>query len=1417
MTIIAIILLIISGWMFYHKRKGDRQEYATWKKAWDVFTGAALRYYLVGTPAKVTIIGIRAVVTIYELGAFSIPIVRAGVRASQGGDFWNVFIECQIDGVSQVLTGIAIVTIGLMVIIYQLCNRYESKTGRKILDKIDEGLDLLKNLFKIQTADTLSRALEMHRSKIGKSHVERKETHDLLVWAKAESEPKKSEKRITLLLGAAGSGKSVIMKDVFMALRDDKKCEVVALKSDILYDDEDSKSLDERTNLGKPIIQYIAESAKKQRIVLIVDQIDALSIVLSSHRKPLEEIMNLVLEASKIQNVRIVVSCRKYDFNYDQSFAELHDSNKIAVGGLAIEEVQRVLQENNIETDGMSDELKQLLTNPLNLSLYCKTKPDLADKDIRTLTDLYDCLWDNVLDDYRRDTKEIVEFLWTFVQKLYQRQTLSIRSQLISSEWHRVGKYLLSRGIIIENNGVWQFMHQTLFDYVFARLFFEKNQTLKDMFESNHQGLFVRNQLKQVLDYQRAVDLDGFLGNVKKILLGMTKDGSRHAYRFHIRHLVLSMLGSYEQLSPEEIALIERHIFTDSLYQYHFAISTITMSGFNVYKQWIDNNGGFFSIDKTSQQNMLTMIYRIIYDKKQEMLQYIQSICTPQLSDNYRKQLINMIDRMGKVEMSKELLTVTDFLDTNEEEIVFSSLMHSNINYVDWVSERVLKSICAIYKNHPKEGLLFYPNIPHEVSMLYDDLKQKFPKKAYNVAYDIVRYVAELSVEELKEDIKQSHAYWTFNRQNAMTNHFHEEIVDDMMDYLEGCANDMDDDEYALELDKLTKTDLAILHVVASAAMAASVDKHERYVYEYLKTHISRVYHYSSLRYYHVQLFGAWVKVNQSPEALGELIAIILTIHPEWEKVAMPYKNRELPLTRIGYTQSQYFACVPEELLKQYPDAFKVYRECKEKYKTIDTEEPNRAVMQIGDKSIETEAMDHIKDIDEFLSLMRAYNKDSIIDFEKPSLTGVSRDIASRVPSNPDFFYALFEKALPDKKVHIMYCMDGLEAFIDMGYDKEKIDAFYIRLIREALSRPESEQPARNLTLCRYCDYYTKRPRKHMPREVFDFVKSVVLHPTSDVDEAEDIDYNMPINRERGRAISVLIESYYDEEYAAEIFPTLFAILPEASVTSKVGMLFEMAVLMNIDRAMTLDLFLAVTKDYNHNYFTLPIHDWNPLPYLIHTHFADLIPYFTAAINCERGNDTTANLLLRAWLLGYENAKPMLITIADKSPAARVQLIEMVARNCNRDNINKMYEILLRYLTYGDEDLGRRYDDVFDELEKWKSFFPTKEYLQQFLESDMGLYCSHDIYHYLKSLANNDPNYCLSFISMLYNKKVATGKLKSYELGEITGILIAAYNNVRIYDKDNDALEKAMDMLDELLEKENVNHYLNQCLKEMDE
>lgn len=1293
--------------------------------------------------------------------------------------------------------------------------KIEQHGDRNVAIIAENGAKIDMNLSLKQTSADLSRPLEIHGSKIGDSHIERKETKELLEWIETSDESSDSNKRITVLLGAAGSGKSVIMKDVYLALKENKNYEIVALKTDIIYDDGDSsqKSLEERANLGKPILQYIADSAKHKRTVLIIDQIDALSIVLSSRRKPLAEIMGLVIAASKIQNVRIVISCRQYDFFYDQTFAEIKKGSRlVAVEQLGEQDVRRVLHENGIPTENITKELMELLSNPLHLSLYCTIKPE-AQQQIRTLNDLYDCLWSNVLDLYTGASKEVVDFLWEFTYQLYTRQILSIHPNLLSSDRHHVGQYLLSKNIIVENNHVWQFMHQTLFDYVFARLFFEKHQTLKEIFEEKHQGLFVRNQLKQVLDYQRVTDPTGYLTNVRTILFEKTKDCFKHLYRFHIRHLVLSMLAGYEQLSKEEILLIERQIFTNKLYLYHFINSTISLAGFQVYRDWIGKKGGFFGVDETAQKYMLTIISKVINIHEKETLQYIRSLCKDLLDDAYRKQLTNIVNGLRKVELSDDLKYIIAFLDTDDSNIVFPSLMHANLDKAEWVSERFKRCVRAIYKQEQEEKELFYsPSIPSEARLLYDGLKNKQPEIAYEVSFDLVHDIAEMSIIDMKDEIKQSHAFWSFNRQNSVASHFHDEMVCDMMEHMEQLASNEPEDSYKAKLDRLIKTNMVIMHDIAAVGLISAMGKYEQYAFEYMKNNLSRVYHSSSLSYYHNQLFKAWVHVNKSEDALGELFAVIATIHPEWEKVVHAYENRRVPLTKEGYTRAQYYACVPENQLRRYDEAYRFYQECKHRFGKIESEEePNRLEVHTGYTSIKQGAMNHMKDED-FMNMMRTHVKDDFYDFKKPTMTGSSREMASKVPEDPNRFYAIYMEALSDTGIPLQYSMDGLEALMNAEYDEGKINTLYLKLIEEAQRRGETKQAATNITLCRYCDYYTKKQRKHMPREVYDFVKSVALHPSQDIDEVEDIDYNLPINRERGRAILVLMECMYDEEYVKELFPTLFAIVPEASVTSKVGMLFMMAYLLNVDRKQTLELFLEVTKDYNHNYFTLPVHNGNPLLYLIKTNFEDLIPYFTAAMQCEKGQDVTANLLFRAWIGGNEIAKQMLFDFADGSPVARIQSIDLIARHCSRNLLNNMYEVLLRYLHYKEEDLGRKYDYVFEKMEDWLTFFPVHEYLDKFQKSEVCVYTSHFVYKFLKNYTNEDPEYCLQFIAALYTKKAKEYEIEYYELREITEILITAYNNVRTYDANNEALESAMDMLDELLEKEDVNYYLDKCL-----
>ena len=1286
--------------------------------------------------------------------------------------------------------------------------------------------------YHVQSFADISAALEAHVSKIGTYHIERKETQTLLDWIEQSQEPidpEDKEKRVALLLGKAGSGKSVIMKDILLALQNDVHYNVLAFKSDIFYDGGDSKDINEKANLGCSVIEAVQNAAKVNKTILIIDQIDALSAVLSSHRKPLSDMMSLINRAAKISNVRVLVSCRPYDFYYDHYFSDLRRCYQLSVGELSETEIRQAFFQNGIPSDKhISTDLLKLLSNPLNLSLFCRVQHGLTVPSIKNLTDLYALLWNDMLDQCYTNQAETVEFLWHFASLLYKKQTLSIHRNMIPSQWHKQSRDMLSKGILIENENTHtcQFMHQTLFDYIFARLFFEKQQKLEDMFETKHQGLFVRNHLKQILEYQHMTDSDGFLQNVHTILFDKTDDRFRYKYRFHIRHLVLSILASLDNYDTKDRALIWNEIFTDKLYLFHFVNTITTFAGFSLFKDWIDKKGGFFAVEKNLQDFIFTIFSKVLYSNFQETVSYMRTLCETRLTDYHRKRMIALIERQGKVDFSEDLKFVLHFLDADESSLAFPMLMHMNIIHnTDWVVGRLRQCVIKIYENSKdNESLRFHPNISHNIQLIYDDLKERFPEKAYHFAYNIVNYVATLSILDSKDDIKNSMAYWLYNHHNTHTSEFHEELVDDMMVYWSQRFQDKPHGDEIIGIDELIQTDLTIMHIVATQALCYGINQYKEYAFQYLKTNINRTFHSSSLLHYQIKLFRMWVTSDPPMKEVSDLLDIIKNIMPDWEKVPFAHPNRQHPITDIGRTRAKFDYCVPIDLLKQFPEEYHYFLIARRRFKNLENEEPNRIEMHCGYPSVKQESVDHIKKDSDILNIMRTYSTDNDHDFETPSLSGNSELFSQRAQSLPDRYYNIYINALDDPSIHIKYTIDGLDGLIRCNYSQSKLDILFCRVIDELYKREYIEQPQTNSLLCLRIDYYPQN-RLHMPQKVYDFVKRIVLHPYSDQDETNNIDYNLPINRERGRAIDLLIcTSYYDQEYGPDILKTIEQIATTASYTSKVGILFRMACLINVDYQRTLNLFIAITKDGNPNYYKLPIHNANPLLYSISKDFKKLIPYFKTAMTSEVGNDVTAEWLFRAWLSGNSEAKEMLFELADRSNTARVKSIDLIGRHYKSQFAKSMQEVLLHYLSFDEKELGNEYDDIFQHLSDWESSFNIQNFLDKFIKSPICAYCTHEIYTYLKSLAVDNPNYCLDFLEKLYTQKSHKHAdkpegytLGDYELQEITEILINAYNNVRVYNKDNHSLESAMNLLDTLLEKEDVNYYLNKCLNMLEE
>ena len=201
------------------------------------------------------------------------------------------------------------------------------------------------------------------------SFVERKEIDILCKWVKEELQEKES--CVKLLVGNAGMGKSVIIKKVIQRLNADGiRC--FAIKADKLQTPIGYSSNEHLELLRNTFSSLIQE----KRAVLIIDQIDALSQYINSDRSKLENITALIRlfsDDKNMRNVRIIVSCRSYDLDFDPKLSLLGREPQIKLGLLSKEGVEKVLDrlEEGLYRE-LDDKTKTVLQTPQHLNLFCR-------------------------------------------------------------------------------------------------------------------------------------------------------------------------------------------------------------------------------------------------------------------------------------------------------------------------------------------------------------------------------------------------------------------------------------------------------------------------------------------------------------------------------------------------------------------------------------------------------------------------------------------------------------------------------------------------------------------------------------------------------------------------------------------------------------------------------------------------------------------------------------------------------------------------------------------------------------------------------------------------------------------------------------------------------------------------------------
>jgi len=356
-------------------------------------------------------------------------------------------------------------------------------------------------------------------------------------------------KRVVLLQGLAGSGKSLVAEGALRAVRD-QGWPALAFRVDRLDPTLLPREVGKQLELPEAPAIVLASVANGRDCLLLIDQLDAVSLASGRHPDFLECIQEITKQTAAFPRMRVVLACREFDVTNDpriRRISQAGDTAVVKVEPFTLEMVDRVTT--RLGVGGLSLRQKEVLRLPQHLLLFSElvNSPGAAQHSFITAVDLNERFWEAKEAAVRRRLGRPTR--WTAVidllcQRMSDSQSLSAPRVALDVFLDDAGA-MVSEHVLVLENGRYSFFHESFFDYCFARGFARRGETLQGLLENDDQHLFRRAQVRQILHYERANAWDGYIRDITWLLSGA-------GVRAHLRQVAWALLSQVEDPSEEE-------------------------------------------------------------------------------------------------------------------------------------------------------------------------------------------------------------------------------------------------------------------------------------------------------------------------------------------------------------------------------------------------------------------------------------------------------------------------------------------------------------------------------------------------------------------------------------------------------------------------------------------------------------------------------------------------------------------------------------------------------------------------------------------------------------------------------------------------------------------------------------------------
>ena len=362
---------------------------------------------------------------------------------------------------------------------------------------------------------------------------------------------------ITLVTGKAGVGKTSVIAQV-LGGAEIVDWPLLAFRVDRLEPVHRPEEVGDQLGLPASPVRTLAAVAGGRECLLVIDQLDAVSLASGRHPEFFDCIASMLEEACHHPNMKVFGACRKFDVDNDPRLRHLIGENGIArefpVAPFDHETVRRLSAKLGIDPAKLRSKQLDLLALPVHMRLLSEVVADdgIDASGLQTTKDLYDRFWDYKLQVMQSSSiasgkvRRVVDMM---VDHMNEREVLFVPKSLLDDHFE-VATVMLSENILVSDGTRVSFFHESFFDYAFARRMESSGDGLATYIRARGQSLFVRSQARQVLLHRRDLAPQDALRDMDAILNG-------DDIRIHLKIVVLALLGGLDDPTKEEWGLLE--------------------------------------------------------------------------------------------------------------------------------------------------------------------------------------------------------------------------------------------------------------------------------------------------------------------------------------------------------------------------------------------------------------------------------------------------------------------------------------------------------------------------------------------------------------------------------------------------------------------------------------------------------------------------------------------------------------------------------------------------------------------------------------------------------------------------------------------------------------------------------------------